>query len=326
LAALVVTALGLTGHARAQEQWKLGSLMQPPSFGAVLDGEFLQAIAKASGGKLAVERQFVANEQEMVQQVVRGRLQMGATSVFGAGVTVPDSTVVSLPYVWSSDAERRYVTDKYALPVLKKLFADKGLVLLAIHEAGYNGVFCKFACNSAASIKGVKVRVSPAAASRVFWQSLGGNGVALPISELWPGLEQNLVLAGDLPFPFYSTTPGVQSAPHFVVTQHLHHPWMYFVNQAAWDALPEDLRKAVIAGLPDPNSVRDRWFEDERKKIEAFAAKGGKIYVLSDAQRGEWQKLVEPALVDFVKGLSPGARDLFAEIQKGKKEFAEKRK
>jgi TRAP-type C4-dicarboxylate transport system substrate-binding protein len=82
----------------------------------------------------------------------------------------------------------------------------------------------------------------------------------------------------------------------------------------------------VIAGLPDPNGVRDRWFEDERKKIEAFAAKGGKIYVLSDAQRGEWQKLVEPALVDFVKGLSPGARDLFAEIQKGKKEFAEKRK
>jgi TRAP-type C4-dicarboxylate transport system substrate-binding protein len=160
----------------------------------------------------------------------------------------------------------------------------------------------------------------------VFWQSLGANGVSLPISELWPGLEQNLVLAADLPFPFYSTTPGAQSAPHFVVTQHLHHPWMYFANKAAWDALPEDLRKAVIAGLPDPNSVRDRWFEDERKKVEAFAAKGGKIYVLSDAQRAEWQKLVEPALMDFVKGLSPGAKDLFAEIQKGKKEFAEKQK
>jgi TRAP-type C4-dicarboxylate transport system substrate-binding protein len=88
--------------------------MQPPSFGATLDDDFLQAIAKASGGKLTAERQFVANEQEMVQQVVRGRLQMGATSAFGAGVTVPDATVVSLPYVWSSDAERRYVTDKFA--------------------------------------------------------------------------------------------------------------------------------------------------------------------------------------------------------------------
>jgi TRAP-type C4-dicarboxylate transport system substrate-binding protein len=101
---------------------------------------------------------------------------------------------------------------------------------------------------------------------------------------------------------------------------------MYFANKAAWDALPQDVRKAVIAGLPDANAVRDRWFEDERKKVDAFAAKGGKIYLLSDAQRAEWQKLVEPALVDYVKGLSPGARDLFGEIQKGKKQFAEAKK
>jgi TRAP-type C4-dicarboxylate transport system substrate-binding protein len=326
LASLAIAAVGLAGHAHAQEQWKLGSLMQPPSFGAMLDKEFLQTVNTASNGKLVVDHQFVANEQEMVQQVVRGRLQMGATSAFGAGVTIPDATVVSLPYVWSSEAERRYVTDKFAFPVLKQLFAEKGLELLAIHEAGYNGVFCKFACDSVASLKGVKARVSPAAASKIFWQSLGANGVSLPISELWPGLEQNLVLAADQPFPFYSVTPGAQSAPHFVATQHLHHPWMYFANKAAWDSLPEDVRKAAVAGLPDANTVRDRWFAEERKKFETFTGKGGKIYLLNDAQRGEWQKLVEPTLLDWVKGLTPGAKRLFEEIQKGKKEFAAMRK
>lgn len=325
LAFLFAATHGLASHVSAQEQWKLGSLMQAPSFGALLDQEFLQAVNSAAGGKLVVEHQFVANEQEMVQQVVRGRLQMGATSAFGAGVTIPDATVVSLPYVWSSEAERRYVTDKFVFPVLKKLFAEKGLELLAIHEAGYNGVFCKFACDSTASIKGVKVRVSPAAASKIFWQSLGANGVSLPISELWPGLEQNLVLAADLPFPFYSVTPGAQSAPHFVMTQHLHHPWMYFANKAAWDALPEAARKSMVGGLPDPNSVRDRWFAEERKKLDAFSAKGGKVYVLSDAQRAEWQKLVEPALLEWVKGLSPAAKELFEQIQVGKKEFASKK-
>ena len=325
LAALMATALGL-GPVHAQEQWKLGSLMQQPSLGAMLDSEFLAAVAKASGGKLVAEHQFVANEQEMVQQVVRGRLQMGATSAFGAGVTVPDATVVSLPYLWSSDAERRYVTDKFAFPLMKKLFAEKGLVLLAIHEAGYNGVFCKIACNTPSSIKGIKARVSPTAASRMFWQSLGANAVSLPISELWPGLEQNLVVAADLPFPFYSTTPGARSAPHFVVTQHLHHPWMYFANKSAWDVLPEDVRKVVIAGLPEANAVRDRWFADERARIEAFVAKGGKIYQLTDAQRSEWQKLVEPGLADLAKGLGAGAKDLFEAIQNGKREYAEKKK
>jgi TRAP-type transport system periplasmic protein len=322
LATLAVAA----APAQAQQQWKLGSLMQPPSFGATLDDEVLAAIAKSTGGKLVVERQFVGNEQEMMQQVVRGRLQMGATSAFGAGVAVPDATVVSLPYVWSSDAERRYVTDKFAFPVMKKMFAEKGLELLAINEAGYNGVFCKSPCSSPANIKGIKARVSPAAASKLFWQSLGANGVALPISELWPGLEQNLVVAGDLPFPFYVTTPGAKSAPYFVATQHLHHPWMYFVNKALWDALPEDQRKAIVAGLPASNSVRDRWFADEKKKLDTFSAAGGKVSILTDAERAQWQKLVEPGLLDLVKTMSPGAQGLFNEIQKGKKEFAEKNK
>lgn len=182
--AIVALTAGLSAPASAQQQWKLGSLLQPPTFGATLDDEFVATIGKSTGGKLSVERQFVGNEQEMVQQVVRGRLQMGATSAFGAGVAVPDATVVSLPYVWSSDAERRYVTDKFVFPVMRKLFAEKGLELLAINEAGYNGVFCKMPCAEPASLKGAKVRVSPAVASKVFWQSLGVNGVSLPISEL----------------------------------------------------------------------------------------------------------------------------------------------
>lgn len=324
--ALIAVAIGLAPQAQSQQQWKLGSLMQPPTFGATLDDELLATMAKSSGGKLTVERQFVGNEQEMVQQVVRGRLQMGATSAFGAGVAVPDATVVSLPYVWASDAERRYVTDKFVLPAMRKLFAEKGLELLAINEAGYNGVFCKMPCAEPANLKGAKVRVSPAAASKVFWQSLGVNGVSLPISELWPGLEQNLVVAADLPFPFYATTPGAQSAPNFVMTQHLHHPWLYFVNKAAWDGLAEADRKAIVAGLPASDGVRDRWFADEKQKLDAFVAKGGKVSRLSDADRSKWQALVEPNLLEHVKTLSPKAQELFQEIQKGKKEYAERKR
>ena len=322
LVLLAAAASWLCGQALAQEQWKLGTVMQPPAFGAVLDDEFMASIGKSSGGKISVERQFIGNEQEMVQQVVRGRLQMGVTSAVGAGVAVPDGTAMSLPYLWSSDAERTYVTDRHAFPILKKMFAEKGLELLAIHEAGYNGVFCKMPCASPANIKGIKARVSPAPSSKMFWQSLGANGVQLPLSELWPGLEQNLVAAGDLPFPFYQTTPAGQSAPHFVTTQHLHHPWLYFVNRAAWETIPQATRQAIVAGLPEANGVRSRWFADEKKKIEAFVAKGGRIYVLNDAQRAEWQKLVEPNLPELVKGMGPGARELFDAIQKGKKEFA----
>ena len=307
--------------ATAQESWKLATLMQHPAFGATLDDEFAAAITKSAGGKVVIERQFVGNEQEMVSQVVRGRLEMGATSALGAGVAVPDGGVVSLPYIWSSDAERRFVTDKYVFPEMKKLFAEKGLELLAIHEAGYNGVFCKMDCSNPASLKGAKVRVPPTAAARMFWQSLDTNGVQLPLSELWPGLEQNLVVAADLPFPFYSVTPGATSAPHFVATQNLHHPWLYFVNKATWDKLDAATRNNIVASLPDSNKVRDRWFAEQNSRVQTFTGKGGKYYDLTAEQRGQWQKLVSPNLPELVKTLSPRAQELYRVIEKGKEEF-----
>lgn len=307
--------------ATAQESWKLATLMQHPAFGATLDDEFAASITKSAGGKLVIERQFVGNEQEMVSQVVRGRLEMGGTSAFGSSVAVPNATVMSVPNIWDSDAQRRFVTDKYAFPVLAKQFDEKGLVLLAVHEAGYNGVFCKMNCSDPTSLKGQKARVSPAAASKMFWSALHTNGVTLPISELWPGLEQNLVVAGDLPFAFYMTTPGAQSAPHFVVTQHLHHPWLYFANKAAWEKIDSATRQKIVAGLPDSNAVRDRWFADEKAKMKDFLSKNGKVYELTGAQKAQWQGLVKPHVDAFVDKLGPGAMELYKAIEKGKEEF-----
>ena len=42
----------------------------------------------------------------------------------------------------------------------------------------------------------------------------GGNGVQMPLTEFWPGLQSGLVVGGDLPFLFYVTTPAAQSAAH----------------------------------------------------------------------------------------------------------------
>jgi hypothetical protein len=51
--ALLATAAAVP--AAAQQQWKMGSLMQPPTFGATQDDELLATIGKSTGGKLSVE-------------------------------------------------------------------------------------------------------------------------------------------------------------------------------------------------------------------------------------------------------------------------------
>jgi TRAP-type C4-dicarboxylate transport system substrate-binding protein len=156
----------------------------------------------------------------------------------------------------------------------------------------------------------------------MFWASLNTNGVQMPLSELFPALQSGLVEGADLPFPYYVTTPAAQSAPHYVLTQHLHHGSTIVVNKAVWDGLNAEQRKAVAAAVPDVARMRKAVDDEVKPKMEEFKKKGGFIHELTTAQRAEWRKLVEPNQEQLIKDIGGSAPELWAAIQKGKKDFA----
>lgn len=321
--------LGLTtfaAHAVAEEDWKLATAKRAPDVGATFDQEFVSAFVGASRGLGKIEIQFVGNEQEMVQQVLRGRLHFGVTSPLALAGAMPDIAVLNVPYIWISREERDYVYSRHLMAPLAAMFEEKGLVLLSVQEAGYNGVFCKMNCADPAALKGQKIRVSPSASGRMFWESLGTIPVQLPLSDVWPALEQGLVVAGDLPIGFYSTTPGAAIAQHFAYTDHIHSPWLYFVNKRTWDQIPADTQKAIKAAMPAPFSTTDRFLADQDERAQSFTKKGGTLYKLTDEQRGKWAALVTPNIDKFVDTMGDRVKTVYASIKKGKAEFAAQRK
>lgn len=324
-ASILLACAGLaatTSAAWAQKTWKVGSAAQPGTVLLSFVDELTQKVAAGTKGEIKMERLFIGSEQETVQQVVRGRLEIGSISYTGAAGLIPEASVLNMPYLWLNAAERDFVTDKHALPVMKKIYEAKGLVILGLGEVGWNDVVCKTACLTPASVKGMKVRVSPSAASKMFWSSLGSNGVQMPLTELFPALQSGLVDAADLPFPYYVTTPAAQSAPHYVLTQHLHHGSTIVMNKALWDGLSPDLRKAVTGAVPEVARMRKAVDDEVKPKMEEFKKKGGFVHELTTAQRAEWRKLVEPNQEQLVKDIGGAAPELWAAIQKGKKEYA----
>lgn len=316
--------VAMSTAALAQEQWKLGSVGAPGSALSEMGEKVIAALNEAGGSDFTVERQFIGNEQEMVQQVLRGRIQVGATSPQGLGVAVPDQTVLAFPYLWNSVAERDYVMENHVAPVLSEMLAEKGLHLLAIGDAGFYGVFCQFDCHDPDTLKGEKVRVSPTPAANLFWSVKEANGVQMPISELWPGLEQNLVRAADIPFAFYLTTPAVESAPHFVNTNHFHAAWLFFMNKDLWDGLSDEKRAAVEAALPSSEELLAEYPKELARAHEKFADLGGHLYDLDEELDAKWREGVAERLPELLENMGPGATRLFEAVQAGKKEFSEK--
>lgn len=325
MAAGVTMATALAqAPAAAQEVWKLGTAAQPGSVLYDIVMKFINDFNAAAGGEAKLEYLLVGNEQEMHQQAVRGRIQMGASSFAGGAILVPEGTVFNTPYLWKNDAERAWVTDNHGLPVIKKMYAEKGLELILVADVGWNDMVCKTACLTPESIKGQKMRVSPSPASRVVFKQLGANGVQMPLTEFWPGLQSGLVVGGDLPFLFYVTTPAAQSAPHYVVTRHYHHPSTFVVNKAVFDGMKPALREKLLKALPDANWARKQVADTEGPKMKEFVAKGGFVHQLTDAQREAWAKVIRPGQAEMVQAIGGKAQQLFDALNEGKKVWAEK--
>lgn len=325
LANLLVAAVvfsTLSAPALAQQNWKIMSAAQPgtPLIGFV--DEIVTKINDGAKGAIKTERVFVGSEQEIAQQIVRGRVEMAGLSFAGTAPLIPEAGLLTTPYLWNGDAERNFVTDNHALPVLKRIYEAKGLVILGVSEVGWNDVVCKKACLLPSDVKGMKVRVGPATSSKIFWNSVAANGVQMPLSELFPALQSGLVDAADLPFPYYVTTPAAQSAPHYVMTRHLHHPSAFVINKKIWDGLTAEQKTLVQAAVPDTPRMRREVDASIKPKMEEFKQKGGFIHDLTPAQRSEWSKLIMPNQEQMVKEAGGSAQELWDAIQKGKKEFA----
>jgi TRAP-type C4-dicarboxylate transport system substrate-binding protein len=231
---------------------------------------------------------------------------------------------MNMPYIWDSDAERVHVTDKFVLPVLQELYVAKGLVLFSVSDVGWNDVVCTFACLSPADVKGQKMRISPSPASKLFFTALGVNGVQMPLTELFPGLQTGLVKGADLPFLYYITTPAAQSAPHYVLTRHYQHPSAWIVNKGLYDKMTADEREKLNKAMPPVAETRKRVEDAEQPKMKEFVAKGGFVHQLTAAQREEWAKLVRPVQAELVKTVGGRSQEVYDAMLRGKKDYAEK--
>lgn len=321
LAALVGAALLASSPAVSAEKWKLASGAQP---GLLRDHhiQVAESINTSTKGAFVPEFQFVGSEQEIVQQVVRGRLEVGVVSMIALASLIPEAAVLVTPYIWASPAEGDYVIDKALFDPLARLLDAKGLVLIGLAETGWTDVVGKTPFVSPQDVVGKKIRVSPSPASAFFWRQLGANGVQLPLSELFPGLQSNLVEGADLPFVYYVTTPAAQSAPNYTLTRHTHIFNGIVVNKEAWNKLSADQQKAVRAGVPNYAKLRAEVRAAEAPLMKKFEEQGGKIIQLTDEQRKAWFDKVFPGQAEYVKTLGGESQALYDTIQKARAEYA----
>ena len=100
---------------------------------------FAKDVSEESKGALVIQPFFssqLGSEQDTVQQVARGRIDMGGYSAGSAALLVPEVALLLMPFYFKNPVELDCVLDNHMTKLVTDLYAKKGVLFLGWTEVG----------------------------------------------------------------------------------------------------------------------------------------------------------------------------------------------
>ncbi len=243
-------ALTISGGLFAQTTVKLATVAPDGSPWANELSKIKKKIEKDSEGQIKMKLYpggQMGGENEILQQVIRGKLQGAGLTAGALANTVKELNVLEMPYLFNSFAQADCVLDNHLLDDFKRLFEAKGLIFVTWAENGYRSIGTKTnPVKSPADLKGIKIRIQESPVHIAYWKALGVSGIPIAIPEVLPSLQTGVVEGFDNT-PLFTLAAEWQTAiKHFSLTRHIYQPAAIVYSKKFWDTLTDDQKKILM--------------------------------------------------------------------------------
>jgi TRAP-type transport system periplasmic protein len=317
-AAVLSTA---TSAAAQQIEIKYATGSPPKTVWAMQIERFAADVAEASKGTLKINAFFssqLGNEQDAIQQIARGRIDMGGFSVTAGSLLVPELSVLSIPFLFKDAAEHDCVLD--AGPVTKYVtdgFAAKGIQFISWVHVGTTHFIGKKPILVPDDIRGLKARSQPSKIGAYIWTTFGANPNPLPVTEWNSAHQTGLVDVADATPTFYHFGGIGKIATVVTVSAHQEQAGQVIMNKAFYDKLTPDQQAAMQSNRAKHSDAKQRAEvrDTEAKVLEAHKAGGGTVVVMSAEQRTVWQEAMEPQFSKIVADVGGDSLKIWGLIQ-----------
>jgi TRAP-type C4-dicarboxylate transport system substrate-binding protein len=228
------------------------------------------------------------------------------------------SSVFELPFVVSdAGAGTRALWDLYKDGTLKSDYDGFKVLALFVHHGGLVHTTTK-PVKSLEDMKGLRLR-TPSDAVSAMLEFLGASPVGLPPAQIYENLQKNVidgvVTTWDLvgaaklnELVKYHTDARLYTATFYIV-----------MNQAKYDALPADVKKAIDETTGDVLVAKfGEWWNawDARGLADAKARKN-EIIVIDEATRAKWREQLKPMIDKYIADMeAKGIKDARAIYEK----------
>lgn len=315
---VAVLAASIAVSVSARELRSSGAAPAATPWGKAADA-FVAKLAQLSGGELTLKHfhaSQLGDEQTVIRQVARGRVDIGLFSNTATSLVVPEFGLLASPYTFSSIEQADCVADKHLLTAFGDSMDAAGVKPIGFIEVGQQIVMSRKLIKTPADLAGVKIRTAPTKTDTLYMQGAGGTAIPLGTVDSMPALKTGNVDAVTWPTVYGIAVGYHKEAPNVTVTNHVHQIGSALVSNKTWKSLSEQEQEWLQTAAQELNGLRKSVRGAETALLEKIATKegGATVYYPNEEEKKAWQAVAPKVQANIISELGPKAEKTWAAI------------
>jgi tripartite ATP-independent transporter DctP family solute receptor len=310
---LCLVATLAAGPAAAETRHFSFGYDQPHTTGYGVAGDTFNAkLSELSRGTMVID-QFpgaqLGQEPQMLQKIRTGDIDFIITSTANSATLAPESGVLSVHYIFKSEAHLVKALSQPALTkAVREMFAERvtGARVLGMATLGLRDMYAKKPIRNLADIKGLKVRVQATATEDAIFPAYGAQTVHMPFGNVYTSLQTGVVDVAENGVNVFLANKHYEAAPVLNMTEHEANCSVMWVSDKAWNSLTPEQQGWVQQSAEAVSSTEPARAVTMEHESQARLIKLG-VQVVTDVKKDEFIAIAKPMQDQIAKDLGPNA-------------------
>jgi tripartite ATP-independent transporter DctP family solute receptor len=311
--AALAALLALSTPALAQTRHFSFGYDQPHTTGYGVAGDtFNDTLSRLSHGTMVTD-QFpgaqLGQEPQMLQKIRTGDIDFVITSTANSATVAPESGVLSVHYIFKSEAHMIKALGTPALvAAVRDMFATTvtGAHVLGMATLGLRDMYSKVPVRTLADLKGLKVRVQATATEDAIFPAYGAQTVHMPFGDVYTSLQTGVVNVAENSVNVYLANKHYEVAPVLSMTEHEANCSVMWVSDKAWNSFSPEQQSWVQAAADAVSTTQPaqalKLEADSRVRLKKIG-----VTVVEDVKKDQFAAIAAPMQDSIAKGLGPNA-------------------
>lgn len=212
--------------------------------------EMAEQINTRTSGGVTIEiyaDSLLGSETEMYEQLYMGTIDMILETIAFQSTTHPELTVEDLPYMFATSEDGYAALDGEYGAAINEIIAESGEIRnLGYMELGYRHITNNVRpIEKPEDLEGIKIRTTTSDLRLAFFEMLGAQPTSMSFSEVFTGLQQNVIDAQESPLTTIVSSSFAEVQTYLSLTGQFWTNECLLVNEATWSGFPEEWQQII---------------------------------------------------------------------------------